>query len=126
MKLKQIRQGDVQLQQVAKLPDGCTEVLTDNGRRIVLAYGEATGHAHAISDHIDHSQPADEITENAIARAQAKARLLVAPNGERYLDVTRTVTLRHEEHDAHILAPGVYRLPRQMEYTPAALHRVQD
>jgi len=121
--MKQIRQGDVQLQQVAKLPKGCTEVAQD-GKRIVLAHGEVTGHAHAIYDHLD--QRADELTENVIARAQAKARLLISPTGERYLDVREAVTLRHEEHAAHVIAPGIYHLPRQMEYTPAALLRVAD
>lgn len=125
MKPQQIRQGDVQLQPVAKLPKGCTEVKPD-GNRIVLAYGEQTGHCHQVTDHVDRAQRADEIAENAIARAQAKARLLVAPDGERYLEVSETVTLRHEEHTAHALAPGIYHLPKQMEYTPAELRRVAD
>ena len=45
-----IRQGDVLLVPVASLPAGCVEVPNDKGR-IVLAYGEVTGHAHAIADH---------------------------------------------------------------------------
>jgi hypothetical protein len=125
-KMIQLRQGDVQLQQVCKLPDGCTEIAPD-GNRIVLAYGEVTGHAHAIYDHIDISPAAaDEIAENAIARAQSKARLWVAPNGERYLQVSKAVTLKHEEHTSHALQPGIYGLPTQMEYTPAELRRVAD
>jgi len=128
-KLLQLRQGDVQIQQVAKLPAGCTEVPPE-GNRIVLAHGEVTGHAHAIYDHITRREvtpgAADEIAEAAIARAQSKARLLIAPNGERYLEVTETVNLRHEEHTAHALPPGIYHLPRQMEYSPAELRRVAD
>lgn len=125
--LLQLRQGDVQIQQVKKLPDGCTEVAPEVNR-IVLAHGEVTGHAHAIYDHVVKPAPgaADEIAEAAIARAQAKARLLIAPNGERYLDVKETVTLRHEEHSAHTIPPGIYLLPMQMEYTPAELRRVED
>lgn len=128
----QLRQGDVQLQQVAKLPAGCTE-LPPEGARIVLAHGEVTGHAHAIYDHLpaqheSQASPgvADEIAEAAIARAQAKARLLVAPSGDRFLEVSETVTLRHEEHTAHTLPPGIYKLPTQVEYTPAELRRVAD
>lgn len=128
-KPQQIRQGDVQLQPVALLPDGCKEISNDKGR-IVLAYGEVTGHAHAIADHIVRRQEtpgaADEIAEAAISRAQAKARLLVAPNGERYLEVKEAVTLRHEEHTAHTLNPGIYKLPVQVEYTPSELRRVED
>lgn len=132
--LLQLRQGDVQIQQVAALPAGCTE-LPPEGQRIVLAHGEVTGHAHAIYDHLYDNKSAlaavypgaaDEIAEAAIARARSKARLLQAPNGERYLEVTETVTLRHEEHTQHTIPPGIYHLPRQMEYTPAELRRVED
>lgn len=115
-----IRQGDVALVLVTKLPEGCTEVPNDRGR-IVLAYGEVTGHAHAIADHRPALR-AKEMAEAAIARA----RLLVAPNGQRYLQVDEQVTLRHEEHDPHIIPAGVYLLPQQVEYRPSELVRVTD
>ena len=125
------RQGDVLLTPVAALPAGCTEIPHDKGR-IVLAYGEVTGHAHAIADHTVRAdreigpEAASEIADAAIARARTKARLLAAPNGERFLEVTETVHLRHEEHDEHAIEPGIYRLPQQMEYSPAELQRVAD
>lgn len=130
MKAQQLRQGDVQLQPVAALPHGCKE-LPPEGTRIVLAHSEVTGHAHAIYDHIAPARQATpgaagEIAEAAIARAQAKARLWAAPDGSRYLEVTEPVTLRHEEHTAHTLHPGIYHLPTQVEYTPAELRRVAD
>lgn len=130
MKPQQIRQGDVQLQPVSALPKGCTEIAPE-GNRIVLAHGEVTGHAHAIYDHIAPARQAtpgaaDEIAEAAIARAKSKARLWSAPDGSRYLEVTEPVTLRHEEHTAHTLNPGIYHLPTQVEYTPAELRRVAD
>jgi hypothetical protein len=123
-----IRQGDVALAPVAKLPHGCTEIAPD-GNRIVLAYGEATGHAHAIYDHVSMAEESvSEIADAAIARAKAKAkaRLVVAPNGNRYLEVFETVNLKHEEHTAHALVPGIYQLPTQVEYTPTELRRVAD
>jgi hypothetical protein len=119
---KQLRQGDVQLQPVAALPAGCAQVPAE-GNRIVLAHGEVTGHAHAI---YDYQASAEEMADAAIARAQTRARLWQAPNGVRYLEVTETVTLRHEEHTQHTLPPGIYKLPVQVEYTPAALRRVAD
>ena len=129
MSVKSIRQGDVCLVLVAALPAGCKEVPHDKGR-IVLAYGEVTGHAHAIADHVQ-GRPRDlgpeaaaEIADAAIARA--KARLLVSPAGERFLQVDETVHLRHEEHTAHPIPPGIYKLPQQVEYTPAELRRVAD
>jgi hypothetical protein len=129
--MKLIRQGDVLLTPVAALPAGCVEVPNDRGR-IVLAYGEVTGHAHAIADHRTHYgatralERAGEVAEAAIARAKTKARLLVAPNGERFLQVDEAVTLTHEEHTAHTIPAGIYKLPVQVEYTPAALRRVED
>ena len=119
MKAKPIRQGDVLLTPVSALPKGCAEVPLDKGR-IVLAYGEVTGHAHAIADHAQ--ERATEIAEAAIARA----KLWQLPNGERYLEVLEPVTLKHEEHTQHTIAPGIYQVPRQMEYSPAALRRVED
>jgi hypothetical protein len=101
-----IRQGDVALTPLAKLPDGCTEIAPD-GNRIVLAYGDVTGHAHAIYDHLPIADVSVfEIADASIARAKAKARLVVAPNGNRYLEVFETVNLKHEEHTAHALVPG--------------------
>lgn len=127
-KPQQLRQGDVQLQPVDSLPAGCTEIPNDPDGALVLAYGETTGHRHAVYDHHITERPgaADEVAEAAIARAQSKARLLRAPNGERFLEVKETVTLKHEEHTAHTLAPGIYKLPQQVEYSPAELRRVQD
>lgn len=137
------RQGDVLLTPVSSLPAGCTEVPHDKGR-IVLAYGEVTGHAHAIADyhaaHENATAVCDATYDNAslsardaaygadmaITRAMVKARLLIAPSGERFLEVTEPVTLRHEEHDPHVIEPGIYRLPQQMEYSPAELQRVAD
>lgn len=125
----QIRQGDVLLLQVVALPSQCT-VLPVEGNRLVLAFGEMTGHAHAIYDHYADApttaENASDLAIAAIARAQAKARLWNSPNGDRYLEVTATVTLQHEEHTQHQIPPGIYHLPRQVEYTPAGTFDVED
>ena len=118
MKNKPIRQGDVHLEPVLRLPSSCVDVPPECGR-IVLAFGEVTGHAHAI---YDYAAAAAEISDAAIARA----KLWRAPNGERYLEVREPVTLRHEEHTAHTLQPGIYLLPTQTEYSPQELRRVSD
>ncbi len=99
-----IRQGDVCLIPVAALPEGAKAVKAE--KRVVLAYGEVTGHAHAIYD-------------------TTKARLWDA-GVERFLQVLEPVALAHEEHSAITLQPGIYHLPKQMEYTPAELVRVAD
>lgn len=134
-----IRQGDVLLIPVTrafKLPADAQEVLLDRGR-IVLAYGEVTGHAHAIADLVPAPTPAAdeeerrafhalEIASAVIERVRLKARLYRTPAGERFLVVDAPVTLTHEEHTAHKIPPGVYRVPTQVEYTPAELRTVAD
>jgi hypothetical protein len=132
----QLRQGDVYLRRIDKLPDGAKEVPLEGGR-IVLAYGEVTGHAHAIADHTEAQVPAigetaaAEIVEALIARCKAK---LYQHGKRRYLVVDEAVNLGHEEHrvDATafpqfrdfagdggktIVPPGIYRLPVQVEHT---------
>lgn len=116
-----IRQGDVLLIPFdGRVPKGAKVVPLD-GQRIVLAHGEVTGHAHAI-----RLRP-EQIVGEAIKRAQAYARLWETSGGDRYLEVVgEPVELTHEEHTAHTIAPGIYRLPTQVEYTPSELRRVID
>ena len=91
----QIQHGDVLLQQVKKLPQGCSDVGRENGRLIVMR-GEATGHNHAI--------------------VEAGCRL-VELKGELYLEVTaEQVTITHEEHKALEIPAGIYRIGQVVEY----------
>lgn len=99
-----IRQGDVLLLQVSRLPNGA-QVRQPQGD-VILAYGEATGHAHRIKD-------------------LAAVRMWDA-GAERYLQVLATASLSHEEHATALLPPGIYRLPQQVEYTPQELRNVAD
>ena len=117
MTLSHVRQGDVLLLPVDSLPDGC-EQIPDVNNRIILAYGEVTGHAHAIADHIS--------TKHRPSPHKYKATLFRAPSGRRYLHVLEAVTLTHEEHTAHKIVPGIYAIPTQVEYTPAELQPVID
>jgi hypothetical protein len=106
---RQVRQGDVLLEPVTSVPDGARPVPRDAGR-VVLAYGEVTGHAHAI---------------------RTPGATLLADGDERYLRVPAPATLGHEEHAAIELVPGTYRVVIQREYvppevSPAAFRRVVD
>jgi hypothetical protein len=91
------RQGDVLLVPIDVLPADI-EPVPREAERIVLAHGEATGHAHAI--------------------AGLQASLWEARNGARFLRVESTCDLLHEEHDPIELRPGAYRVIRQVEYVP--------
>ena len=99
------RQGDVLIQKVdMKVPKTAKQLEQDNGR-VILAYGEVTGHAHAIDGRLAE-------------RYQWKDDVL--------LDVKEQTQLRHEEHSAITLEPGVYKVTRQREYAPEAIRFVAD
>ena len=101
----QFRQGDVFIERVKKLPSDLTQRARDKGR-IVLAYGEVTGHAHALDETL--------------------AELFEDKDGALYLKLRETGRLRHEEHATIVLEPGIYRVTHQREYSPEEIRRVAD
>ena len=111
--MKQYRQGDVLIESVNRPKTLGVRVPRDGGR-LILAYGEVTGHAHAV------------MAEEEELIDQPAAQLFDAPTGERYLLVDRPCALVHEEHGRIALAPGAYRVVRQREYSPEAIRNVAD
>ena len=104
--MKIYRQGDVLLVQVPAIPSLALPVISDAHERIVLAHGEVTGHAHAIYE--------------------PQKVLAWSADAERFIQVIEEVALRHEEHDAITLDPGIYHVAIQTEYTPEELRNVAD
>ena len=104
------RQGDVLLAPVGEAPEGLRDpvVPRDDQGRVILALGEATGHAHAIRD------PWVTMTEHPTTKV-------------RHLHVVgKPTALLHEEHAPITLPPGVYRVGYQREYSPDEIRRVAD
>lgn len=93
------RQGDVLIEKIAEIPADAKR--RDTGRdRVVLAYGESTGHAHAIYDsRVCYFAPDDTTL------------------GRAYIDVPEKTEVRHEEHGAITLEPGKYAVQRQRQWT---------
>jgi hypothetical protein len=91
------RQGDVLIEAI---PEAATPVARDAGR-IILAYGEVTGHAHAIE------------------APEAEATLLSVSENERFLRLVADVDLVHEEHATVHLPAGDYAVIRQRVWTDA-------
>ena len=91
------RQGDVLIQQIEKLPAGANQVEWEG--RVILAYGEVTGHAHAIST--DHAK-------------------MYTWEGDRLLEIKPGAKLVHEEHATILLPEGFYTVIQQREYVPEA------
>ena len=104
MKTNQYRQGDVLIQEVASVPASATETKRDNGR-VILAYGEVTGHAHAIIDPMT---------------------VKLSDGIEEYLQVAEVAAIRHEEHSTITLPAANYRIVHQREYTPERIVAVRD
>jgi len=105
-----IRQGDVLIIPVATIPKNTRKVKRDRGR-VVLAYGEVTGHAHAIV------HPDVTLVSAGEADELRMWMQVTAPE---------PVELLHEEHDTLLVPPGSYEIRRQREYAPAAPVWVAD
>jgi hypothetical protein len=107
--MKIYRQGDVLIRQIKSLPKSAKDI-THPGR-IVLAYGEVTGHAHALAE--------GEAQEYTMADAGSAVR--------RFLKIVgKNAAVRHEEHAPIPLPPGLYEIVQQREYTPEAIRNVAD
>lgn len=103
------RQGDVLVESVsAPLPKNLEPIARDQNR-VVLAYGEVTGHAHAIKSH-----------RAALFRDPRLAAIFLQVTGN------DPVALEHEEHTTIELPPGYYKVTRQKEYSPDAIRTAVD
>lgn len=102
----QFRQGDIFIEQIEdRSLVGAIAVERDNGR-VILAYGEATGHSHAFRS--------KDVT------------MFDLPNGDRVLRVKRPAILYHEEHARIRVPAGLFRVIRQREYSPEEIRTVAD
>jgi hypothetical protein len=100
------RQGDVLIERIATgtVPSKGDPRRRDNGR-VILAYGEVTGHAHAIDTLAD---PDAAIFDDPSAT-----------DGSFYLRLANDSGVMHEEHARIDLPAGEYRVTRQREWTDA-------
>ncbi len=104
--MEMYRQGDVLIERVERnLPTEAEKIPADEKNRLILAEGEATGHAHAVS---------------------AIAASLYAVQADMFLEVLKKTEVLHEEHDLIDLDPGFYKVTRQREYFPTEIRRVAD
>jgi hypothetical protein len=100
------RQGDVLLVPCDRIPQQVKPVRRDRGR-VVLAYGEVTGHAHAFNSKFVH--------------------LFAGDGNRRYLRVESPIAeLRHEEHAPISVPQGDYRVMEQREHSEHDEQRVAD
>ena len=103
----QYRQGDLLFQTLTKADFEAMRQSAKPYASPVMAYGEVTGHSHAIKDSLDGVD------------------MLVDKNGDIYLSATKEITIDHEEHGAITLPPGEHRVTRQEEYDWATQARTK-
>ena len=99
--MNMLRQGDVLLIQVDSIPQ---DAQREKGP-IILAHGEATGHAHKI---------------------KLKSARIFQKEGQRFLRVPTQALLEHEEHTNLYVPAGDYEVIIQREYSPEAIRNVAD
>ena len=104
MKSFQARQGDIYFKACSKPDISKMKKKSDN----ILAYGEVTGHSHAIKSHgiSDYESYVDE-------------------NGDIYiLSTDKPIEVGHDEHNVITCPPNTWIcVSRQREYDPAAAEK---
>lgn len=105
---KMYRQGDVLLIKISQerlMP--FQQPVPPAERGVVLAEGEATGHAHTMS-------------------AETTTKYSDTATDREWIVVDTPTLLTHEEHGTIEVAPGMYWVTIQREYTPQGVRDVID
>lgn len=104
-------QGDIAIRRISALPDGLTPISPEGGKHI-LAHSE-TGHHHTVMERpgVRHFSAMDEFRSYLVVE-DFPADLV----HERGFDT----------HETLRIAPGVYEIRRQREYTPEGFRRAAD
>jgi hypothetical protein len=104
-----IRHGDILLKPV-KRPKKLKSIF--KGNSFVIAEGETTGHRHLLV--ADREATVFEILEDE--------------KGNRYLEMSGTAKISHEEHKTKTVLPDFYIIDREEEYDPflEEMRKVQD
>lgn len=103
------RQGDILIipaseAEIVDAEANGQRVKRDNGQ-LVLAYGESSGHSHAVRE--------------------SQVQMYATVAGQ-YLRAAVPFAVVHEEHSALTLPAGAFRVIRQRECSPTATSRVSD
>lgn len=99
------RHGDVLIVPVSGIPEGA-----EAQKHLILAEGEATGHAHTL------------------VRQKNKTAPVLFKNGQDlYFSAKEGTAVVHQEHARIELPPGSYKIVNQVEYVPGRVpERVRD
>lgn len=118
-------QGDVTLIQ-AKVDLGLLKgkKRKAKGGRVILAYGEATGHHHSLDSKLSYVvdvTPELRALFNAQVGIPAQSNIL-----DGVLVVSKPDTIEHQEHSKIEIQPNQYWVVIEQEYTPGRINRTLD
>lgn len=108
---KLYRQGDVLFKQIASLPVGERK----KRENATVAYGEVTGHSHALA-----------VEDRAVAEVLEIGDGLFVHVSESGVRIEGGATFVHEEHGPITLPKGNYEVVIQREYSPEEIRSVID
>jgi hypothetical protein len=111
MKTKLYRQGDVLFRQIERLPKGQQK----KRENATVAYGEVTGHSHALA-----------MEDREVAEVLEIGDGLFVHVSEDGIHIEGGATFVHEEHGPVTLPAGNYEVTIQREYSPKAIRNVID
>lgn len=121
-----IRQGDVFIERIEKLPDGLTKVELDRTQDIILQDSETSGKGHHFNSNaaVDIYQELDSpIHEQSITPDYGKFMVVTDDNVELF----HGSNLRSPDYHHPInLPPGVYRIGITPEYDEEEIMQVVD
>ena len=109
--MKLYRQGDVLFRQIVRLPKG-KQIKRQNA---TVAYGEATGHSHALA-----------LEDREVAEVLEIGEGLYVHVSEAGVRIEGGATFVHEEHAPVTLPIGNYEVVIQREYSPETIRSVID
>lgn len=110
-KLWMARQGDVLFKRINALPKGERK----KRENATVAYGEVTGHSHALA-----------VEDRAAAEVLEIENGLFVHVSDSGVRIEGGATFVHEEHGPVTLPPGNYQVVIQREYSPEAIRSVID
>ncbi len=119
-----IRQGDVNLYAAKNVSlNGLKKAKSKVPGRVVLAYGEVTGHHHSID-----ASTATLYEPNDLVQELFRQQVNVANDAKcsGLLVVDEPTVLTHQDHGHIELDEGQYFITLHREYTPKAIVRVLD
>lgn len=109
--MKLYRQGDVLFKLISELPEGGRT----KRQNATVAYGEVTGHSHALAEEDRECAEVLEIGDGLYVHVSASG-----------VRIEGGATFVHEEHGPITLPPGDYEVVIQREYSPESIRNVLD